>query len=176
MPGFINLAADLGYSVSVIVALICFLAGAGFVLGGLWGIYRVVRSEGRLRLWAPIAGIFIGSALLSFDKLLNAANATLGSSHTASMSSLTSYTPPSIDPNGIVGATPQQTWLNIINLFDPFFMAYGAAIVLWALLEAKGMAQGHRRYAPSRVIVHFTFGVFLLNIDFVAPAIMSYFA
>src|SRR5947209_3804395 len=122
MQGFINQAADLGYSIAVIVALICYLAVARFVLGSLWEIYRVVRSEGRLQLWAPIAGIFIGSALLSFDKLLNAANGTLGSSHTASMSSLTSYTPPSINQNGIVGATPQETWLNIINIFDPFFM------------------------------------------------------
>jgi len=176
MQGFVNLAVDIGHVILIMIPLICYLAGSGFIIGSLWSIYRITRGHGRERPWTPIVGIFIGSALFSFDQVLNAANATLGSSHTASMSGLTSYTADNVDPSNIVGITPQETWLNVITLFDPFFWAYGSAIVLWSLLEAKGQAQGHRRHSPSRIIVHFVFGVILLNTDVIAPAIMSHFS
>ena len=112
----------------------------------------------------------------SFDKLLNAANGTVGSNHTASISGLTSYTPTTINPSTMMGATPQDTLLNIISTFDLFFMAYGAAIVFWALMELHAIGKGNRRHGVGRPLIHFAFGVALMNIDFIAPAVMNYFA
>ena len=98
----------------------------------------------------PFVGIFISATLFSFDKLLNAANGTVGSNHTASISGLTSYTPASVDPSTLMGATPQDTLLNIILAFDLFFMAYGAAIVFWALMELHAIGKGNRRHGFGR--------------------------
>lgn len=176
MQGFVNLATDLGYAISVLLPVLCYLVGAGILIASLWGLFQLARGHLRERMWTPFVGIFIASALFSFDKLLNAANGTVGSNHTASISGLTSYTPTTVNPSTMMGATPQSTLLNIINTFDLFFAAYGAAIVFWSLMELHAISKGNRRNGPGRALIHFTFGVALININVIAAAVMNYFA
>ena len=155
MQGFVNLATDLGYAISVILPVLCYLVGAGIRIASLWGLFQcLARAQNRERMWMPFVGIFISATLFSFDKLLNAANGTVGSNHTASISGLTSYTPASVDPSTLMGATPQDTFLNIILAFDLFFMVYGAAIVFWSLLEFHAIGKGNRRHGFGRPAIH----------------------
>ena len=38
------------------------------------------------------------------------------------------------------------------------------------------VGKGNRRHGVGRPLIHFAFGVALMNIDFIAPAVMDYFA
>jgi hypothetical protein len=109
--------------------------------------------------------------------MLNLAEATIGSAQTASMSDgLTSYTPPTVNPASLVGNSPEQTILNVINVFEYFFVCYGALIVLGGILALKYVSEGRRRHGPSLAIVQIVFGLAVMNIDTIAPTIMGYFA
>jgi hypothetical protein len=179
MQGFVNFADDIGVAISVILPAICYLVGFGFILAAGWGMWQLSRGgHGRLaaRPWTPFVTLFIGAALLSYDRMLNLGEATLGSSQQASMAAtMTSYTPPTVDPSTLTGNSPEQTVLNIIAAFDYFFMSYGALIVLMGILALHHVSEGRRRHGPSLPIVQIVFGFGVMNIDTIAPFVMSYF-
>jgi hypothetical protein len=181
MQGFVNFADDIGVAISVIIPAICYLAGTGFILAAGWGMWQLSHggySHRRLmaRPWTPFVTLFIGAALLSYDRILNLGEATLGSAQQASMAAgMTSYTPPTVDPGTLTGTSPEQTVLNVINVFDYFFMSYGALIVLMGILALHHVSEGRRRHGPSLALVQIVFGFGVMNIDTIAPFVMSYF-
>jgi hypothetical protein len=60
--------------------------------------------------------------------------ATAGSSVTASISSLSSYSPPTVpDGSTLMGSSPSATLVNIVTMFQAFFQSFGAMVVFFAL-------------------------------------------
>jgi uncharacterized membrane protein len=180
MQGFVNLADDIGQAISVIIPALCYIIGWSFLLGAGWGMWQLSSGRhGRLsaRPWMPFVTLFIGAALLTFDRMLNLGEATLGSAQQASMAAaMTSYTPPTVNGNGLVGSSPEQTILNVINVFQYFFVSYGALIVLMGILGLHQVSEGKRRHGPSLPVVMIVFGFGVMNVETIASAIMSYFA
>ena len=74
------------------------------------------------RPWIPFLSLVLSGAFASFDKICNMALATAGSSVTASISSLLSYSPPTVpDGSTLMGSAPSATLVNIVTLFQAFF-------------------------------------------------------
>jgi len=179
MQGFINLAADIGQALAVLVPFLCYTIGGSFILGSGWGFWQMAKpgSWFQSRPWVPFTTLFIGATLLSFDRMLNYANNTIGGGTQTSLSQvMTSYTAPTADGSSIVGNSPEDTLTNIIYLFEYFFLSYGALMVLLGVLALKGISEGTRRHGPSLALVQIVFGLAVMNIDTIAPGIMSYFA
>ena len=79
------------------------------------------------------------------------------------MTSLTSYTATTPgSANNVLGATPQNTVINVVTLFQYFFEAFGAACVWWAIVQMardrqwpqRGIADGVRGAVRFRRNVH----------------------
>lgn len=179
MQGFVNFADDIGQAISVIIPGLCYIVGLGFVLGAGWGMWQLSSGRhGRLsaRPWMPFVTLFIGAALLTFDQMLNLGEATFGSTQQASVvAGMTSYTPPTVNANGLVSTSPEQTILNVISVFQYFFVSYGALIVLMGILGLHQVSEGKRRHGPALPTIMIVFGFGVMNIDTIAPFIMSYF-
>lgn len=179
MQGFVNFADDVGQAISVIIPALCYIIGLSFILAAGWGFWHLTSGRhGRLsaRPWMPFVSLFIGAALLTFDRMLNLGEATLGSSQQASMADgMTSYTPPTVNPGSLVGTSPEQTILNVINVFQYFFVSYGALIVLAGILALHHVSEGKRRHGPLLPVIQIVFGLGVMNINTIAPFVMSYF-
>jgi hypothetical protein len=179
MQGFVNFADDIGQAISMILPMVCYLAGWSFLIVAGWGFWQLASGRnGKLsaRPWMPFVTLFIGAALLTFDRMLNLGEATLGSTQTASMADgMTSYTPPTVSSSGLVGSSPEQTILNVIALFEYFFKSYGALLVLGGMLALHHVNEGKRRHGPLLPIIQMIFGFGVMNIDAIAPYVMSYF-
>lgn len=177
MQGFVNFADDIGTAIAFLLPAFCYLGGVSFILGAIWGFWQLPKGgHHAARPWVPFVTLFIGAALLSYDRIVNLAEATIGGGHTASMSdSLTAYTPPTVNPGTLAGTSPEQTVLNVINVFQYFFMCYGALIVMFGIVGLKHISEGKRRHGPSLAVIQIVFGLAVMNVDEIAPIIMSYF-
>ncbi len=75
-----------------------------------------------------------------------------------------------------MGATPEATLLNIINVFIYFFRSYGALIVLLGIFSLKAVTEGRKRGGTGTSIIMSVFGFAVMNVDTIAAAVMQYFA
>ena len=177
MQGFVNMAADLGTAIAVLVPLLCYLMGGGFLIASMWGFWQLTHANGAGgRPWWPFATLTISATLLSFDRMLNFANASFGGGVTTNLSQqLTSYQPPAVN-GGIMGATPEDTLLNILATFDYFFEAYGALVVLFGVLALHNVMKGDRNHSMGPSIVRIVFGLGVMNVQSIAATVMGYFA
>lgn len=179
MQGFANFADDIGQAISVVLPALCYILGMGFILAagcGLWHLSSGRHSRLAARPWMPFVTLFIGAALLTFDRMLNLGEATLGSSQQVSVADgMTSYTPPAAGASGVVGTSPEQTILNVVNMFQYFFMSYGALVVLTGILALHHVSEGRRSHGPLLPAIQIAFGFGVMNINTIAPAVMAYF-
>ena len=177
MQGFVNLGADVGIAIAVVIPLICYLTGGGLLLAALYGFWQWANPAHTQRHpFVPFAALFTAATLLSYDRMLNFANNTFGGGVTTSLSTtLSSYAPPTVNPSTLAGATPEDTLLNIINAFSVFFQAYGALVVLFGTLGMYHVMQGNRQHTVSKPIVQIVFGIAVMNVQTIAPTVMGYF-
>ena len=176
MQGFVNLGADVGVAIAVLIPLICYLTGGGLLIASIYWFWQWLNPARSIRHpWMPFAALSTSSALLSYQRMLNFANATFGGGVTTSSSALTSYTAPTLDPSTMAGATPEDTLLNIITAFEFFFQSYGALVVLFGLLGLYHVMQGNRQHTASKPIVQMVFGVAVMNVHSIASTIIGYF-
>ena len=145
MQGFVNLAADIGHAMAVLVPLLCYLLGGAFILASGWGFWQMAKPGNwfQSRPWVPFVTLFVGATFLSFDRMLNYANNSIGGgTQSAVTQALTSYTAPSVSGSSLLGASPQDTLTNIVTLFDYYFMSYGALIVWLDVLGLGAVSEG----------------------------------
>ena len=86
--------------------------------------------------------------------------------------------PPSLTPpnaGNILGNTPQQSVLNVVQLFQYFFEAFGAACVFWALIRWRGIVNGNIQGSPTSCGIQFLFGVCCINIVSIANGVVGMF-
>lgn len=180
MQGFANLGADFGVAIAVLIPLICYLMGGGLLITAIYGFWKWADPSHNARNpWKPFAALFTSAALLSYDRMLNFANNSFGGGVTSSNSALTSYTPPQLNAGGMMGATPEDTLLNIITTFQFFFEAYGALVVLLGLMGLYRVMQGnshHGHHTMGKPMVQMVFGIAVMNVHSIAATVMGYFA
>jgi len=178
VQGFVNLGADFGHAISILIPLICYLMGGGLLIASIYGFWQWLNPARSPRHpWMPFVALFTSAALLSYDRMLNFANNTFGGGVSTSLASnLTSYTAPTVDTAAMLGATPEDTLLNIIAAFEMFFQAYGALVVLFGLVGLHHVMQGNRQHGASKPIVQMVFGIAVMNVLSIATTVMGYFA
>ena len=98
--------------------------------------------------------------------------------NTSLSDALTTYAPVTVDAATMMGATPEDTLLNIIAAFEYFFKAYGALVVLFGVLGLYHLAKGnrHHHHTLAKPVMQIVFGIAVMNTQIIAPAVMGYFA
>lgn len=181
MQGFVNLAADIGVALAVLIPTICYLMGGGLLIAALFGFWQQSKpgSEASRHPFLPWAALFTSATLLSYDRMLTFANNSFGGGVSASLSgNLTTYAPATVNAATMMGATPEDTLLNIIAAFEYFFKAYGALIVLFGVLGLYHLSKGnrHHHHTLAKPMVQIVFGIAVMNVQSIAPVVMGYFA
>ncbi len=168
----LNFAIDVANVINAMVPISCYLMGCALLIGSILALWRMGDnprfSKGQ---HATAIGLFLLSVLLlNFDKLLTAANRSMGSAHTASLGGgLLAYQ--TAAPN-VLGAGPAETVINLVGLFAFFFSSIGALFALNGLLRLRHVRRDGDRYGPA--FVQMAAGVVLMNLDVLAPGLLNY--
>ncbi|SIR29613.1 MULTISPECIES: hypothetical protein [Acidiphilium] len=177
MQGFLNLADAIGNAITIILPALCYIIGSSlFILGG-YGLWQSAKPGS---YWAghkylPFLALFIASCFLSFDRILNKAEASFGGSVQFGLTSqITSYT--SSTAPGVLGTTPEATVLNLVIMFVGFFIPFGALMVFLAGNKVYAVGKGERRGGYSGPAIQLIFGLGLINIVTVTQWIMTNFS
>ena len=178
MQGLVNFASQVGEAFAILIPTFCYLAALGCFLFAVWGFWMQSHPQNPFfgRPWIPFLSLVLCGAFASFDKILNMALATAGSSVTASISSLSSYTPPVV-PSGaaLVGASPSATLVNVVALFQAFFQSFGALVVFFALLSWRSVVNGQANRSQVGCVVQFVFGIMLINVLAITNVLVAMF-
>jgi len=133
------------------------------------------RTPWRQSCRDPLSLVLCG-AFASFDKVLNMALASAESSVTASITSLSSYSPPTVpDASTLMGPSPSATLVNVVTLFQAFFQSFGAMVVLFALVSWRSVVNGQANRSQMGCVVQFVFGIMLINILAITNALVAMF-
>jgi hypothetical protein len=178
MQGLVDFANKVGEAFAILVPTFCYLAALMCFLFAAWGFWMQSHPQNPFfgRPWIPFLSLVLSGAFASFDKILNMALATAGSSVTASISSLSSYSPPTV-PGGstLMGSSPSATLVNIVTLFQAFFQSFGAMVVFFALLSWRSVVNGQANRSQMGCVVQFVFGIMLINILAITNAVVAMF-
>ena len=111
MQGLVDFASQIGEVFAVLLPTFAYLAALGCFLFAAWGFWMQAQPHNpfRGRPWIPFVSLVLAGAFASFDKILSMALASGGSSLSASITSLSSYSPPSVsDTSSLMGSTPER--------------------------------------------------------------------
>ena len=177
MQGLVDFASQIGEAFAILVPTFSYLAALACFLFAAWGFWMQSQPQSPFhgRPWIPFLSLVMSGAFASFDKVLNMALATAGSSVTASISSLSSYTPPTVDTGALLGGTPSATLVNVVTLFQAFFQSFGAMVVFFALLSWRSVVNGQANRSQMGCGVQFVFGIMLINVLAITNALIAMF-
>jgi hypothetical protein len=179
MQGLADFAGQIGEAFAVLLPTFCYLAALGSFLFAAWGFWMQSQPHNpyRGRPWIPFLSLVLSGAFASFDQVLSMALASGGSGVTVSIASLSSYTPPTA-PSGstLMGASPSETLVNVVTLFQAFFQSFGAMCAFFALLSWRSVVNGHANRSQIGCVVQFVFGIMLINILAIANGLIAMFA
>lgn len=99
-----------------------------------------------------------------------------GSTVTASITALSSYTPPTVgSAASLMGDSPSATLVNVVTLFLGFFQSFGAMCAFFAVLSWRSVINGHANRTHVGCVVQFVFGIMLINILAITNALIAMF-
>jgi len=164
MQGLVNFASFLGWAIAVFLPALMYLAAIVLFMFAGWGFWLQARPDNpyRGRPWLPAVSLILSGALAAFDRILTMANASAGTNLTVSIAGLTSYTPPSA--GNVLGNTPGDAIVNVVQLFQAFFQSFGALACFFAVLAWWSVIHGRSNRSQGGCLVQFVFGVMLINI------------
>ena len=178
MAGFAAFANAVGVVILVVLPLLCYVSGSVLFITAGYGAWQSARPGS---WWSehkalPLLALLLGAMMLTFDRVLDKAQASFGGSVNFAMApGLTaySYTPPT--QAGLLGSTPEQTVMNLVSTFIVFFIAFGALMCFLALQRLWGLGKGTARGGYSHPVIQGLFGLALINIHSVTAYIMANF-
>jgi hypothetical protein len=180
MQGFVNLADAIGNAITIILPALCYIIGSILFITGGYGLWQSAKpgSYWSGHKFLPYLAIFVASCFLSFDRILNKAEASFGGNVQFGMASqITTYTSTGTGTGtGLLGATPEATVLNLVTMFVGFFIPFGALMVFLAGRKVYEVGKGERRGGYSGPAIQMIFGMALINILTVTQWIMTNFA
>ncbi|MBV8795600.1 MAG: hypothetical protein JO136_11775 [Hyphomicrobiales bacterium] len=178
MQGLVDFANQIGEVFSVLVPTLCYLAALFCFLFAVWGFWMQSHPQNPFfgRPWIPFLSLVLCGVFASFDKFLNMALATAGSSVTASVTSLSSYSPPTV-PDGatLMGASPSATLVNVVTLFQAFFQSFGALVVFFSIVSWRSVVNGQANRSQMGCVVQAVFGIMLINILAITNVLVAMF-
>jgi hypothetical protein len=178
MQGLVDFASQIGEVFAVLLPTFAYLAALGCFLFAAWGFWMQAQPHNPFhgRPWIPFVSLVLSGAFASFDGILSMALASGGSSLSASITSLSSYTPPTApDAASLMGTTPGATLVNVVTLFQGFFQSFGAMVAFFALITWRSVINGHANRSQMGCVVQFVFGIMLINILAITNALIAMF-
>jgi hypothetical protein len=178
MEGLVNFASQIGEVFAVLLPTLAYLAALGCFLFAAWGFWMQAQPHNpfRGRPWIPIVSLLLSGAFASFDKILSMALASGGSSLTASITALSSYSAPAVSSSStLLGGSPSAAIVNIVTLFQAFFQSFGAMCAFFALMSWRSVINGHDNRSQAGCVVRFVFGIMLINILAITNALVAMF-
>ncbi len=165
MQGLVNFASQIGFGMDILLPAFCYLAAIGLFLFAGWGFWQQSQPHNpfRGRPWIPWVALVLCGACASFDRLLTKANVSAGTNLPVSLvAGLTGYTAPTA--TGVLGATPANTVVNVVQLFQGFFQAFGAMACFFAVMAWWAVVKAQSNRSQTGCSVQFAFGIMLINI------------
>jgi hypothetical protein len=165
MQGLINFAQQCALILAVLLPTFLYCSAIGLFLFAGWGLWQQAQPHNpfRGRPWIPWLSLLLSGACASFPTIINKVNITGGSSVTLSVvAGLTSYT--ATDTTNILGNTPGDTVLNIVEAFRGFFQVFGAMTCFFAMMAWRASVSGRSNRPWGGCCVQFVFGVMLMNV------------
>jgi hypothetical protein len=177
MQGLVNFASALADGIAVMLPAFCYLAACACFFFGTWGLWTLAGGAAsgtrHPRPWVPFLSIVMSGLFATFPGFLTRANVSLGTDLTASLTSYAPSTPPVAGT--ILGTTPFETMVNIVDAFEYFFQMFGAACVFFAILRWRAIVSGRVEGSTLGCGVQLLFGVLLVNIVTVTQGVVGFF-
>jgi hypothetical protein len=179
MQGLVNFATAIADCIAVALPALCYLmACLCFMFAGWtfrsWAYHdHHQHHHFHNRPWVPFVSLILSGVFASFPQFLNMANVSAGTNLVTSLTSYQATTPGSA--SNVLGATPQNTVINVVTMFQYFFEAFGAACVWWAIVRWRAIVNGRNEGSPTACAVQFVFGVMCINILTVANGVVAFF-
>jgi hypothetical protein len=176
VQGLVNFAQQCALIIAVLLPTFLYCSAIGLFLFAAWGLWQQSQPQNPFRgkPWIPWLALLVSGACSSFPTILNKVNISGGSSVTTTVvAGLSSYTTP--DTTNILGDTPGDTVLNIVQAFQGFFQAFGAMTCFLAMLAWRASVSGRSNRPWSGCGVQFVFGVLLMNIYTISQWLVGVF-
>lgn len=163
MQGLADFAADIGIAIAYLVPAFGYIFAIVAFLFGAWGFWQQAQPHNPLRgkPWLPWVALVLSGVFASFDRILTMANNSGGSSITVGTGGAFGYVP---SASGVLGSTPANTVVNVVEIFQGFFQSFGAMMALMAVLAWWAVMRGVSRRHQGGCLVQFAFGVMLINV------------
>jgi hypothetical protein len=179
MQGLVNFTTAIADSIAVVLPALCYLMACSCFLFAGWTFRSWAYDNHHHphhfhnRPWVPFVSLILSGVFASFPQFLNMANVSAGTNLVTSLTSYQATTPG--NANNILGATPENTVINVVTLFQYFFQAFGAASVWWAIVRWRAIVNGRNQGSATACAVQFVFGVMCINILTVANGVVALF-
>lgn len=177
MEGLVNFGQQCALILALLLPTFMYVGAIGLFLFAAWGLWQQAQPHNPFRgkPWIPIASLLMSGACASFPVILNKVDISAGSSVKMSVvDGLTSYT--ATDTTGILGSTPAETVLNIVQAFEGFFQVFGAMTCLFAMFAWHSGMTGRSNRRWTGCAVQFVFGILLINIYTVSEWLVGFFS
>ena len=179
MQGLVDFATDIADGISVVLPAACYLMALGCFMSFGWTLWTWSQPHRHHhhnwhRPWVPIVSLVLCGVFASFPKFLSMTNVSLGTDAVVSLGQYAPTTPPNAGGN-LLGNSPQQSVLNVVQLFQYFFEAFGAGCIFWAILRWRGIINGHVQGSPTSCGIQFLFGACCMNIMTIATGVVNFF-
>lgn len=165
MQGLVDFAADVGIALAYLVPTFAYLSAISAFLFAGWGFWRQAQPDNPFRgkPWIPLVSLLLSGVFASFDSVLTMANRSGGSAVTVGTGGPFGYAP-ATGAGGVLGATPAETIVNVVEIFQAFFQSFGAMMALFAVIAWSAAMRGTSRRSKGSCGIQFAFGVALINV------------
>ena len=177
MQGLINFASAIGFALATLLPAFCYLAAITLFLFAGWGFWKQAQPDNpfRQRPWIPALSLVLCGVFATFDKFLTKANVSAGTNLQVTLvQGLTSYTAPTPSAD-LLGQTPGDAIVNVVQLFQAFFQSFGAMCCFFAILAWRAVVNGQSNRGQTGCGIQFTFGVMLINVLTIAQWLVNSF-
>ena len=180
MQGLVNFSTAIADSIAVALPALCYLmACICFMFAGWtfrsWAYHSHHHQQNHFhnRPWVPFVSLILCGVFIDFPVILDKIDVSVGTNLPAILTTYQATTPG--NASNILGATPQNTVVNVVKLFQYFFQAFGAACVWWAVVRWRAIVNGRNQDSPTACLVQFAFGVMCINILTMANGVVKLF-
>lgn len=176
MQGLVNFSTAIADGIAVLIPAFCYLAACACFFFAAWTFRSMAYHDQhpyRQRPWVPFVSLILSGVFATFPAFLTMANVSAGTNMTVSLTTYAPTTPG--NASNILGATPGDTVVNVVQVFQYFFEAFGAAVVLWSIWMWRAIVNGRTNASSLACVIQFTFGVMCINILTIANGVVALF-
>ena len=151
MQGLTTFAYAVGQIFATLLPTLCYLAALSLFLFAGWGFWRQAQPDNPFRgkPWLPITGLLFCAGLSSYSSPSPASN--------------------------LMGTTPADSVVAIVQTFQLFFQAFGAMMAFAAMYALWSTMRGTSRRTPGACFVQFVFAVMLINVVTISQWLVGFF-